>query len=96
MADCVTVGTDYVVQVTYRDADGTLTTPTTYDLDYKDPSDNETTITQGNITAVSTGVLRVGIPTDEVGVWNWRLNAVVAGDDVVTAGVFCVKGDGFS
>lgn len=94
MADCVTLGSDYVVELTYRDANNALSTPTVYELDYLDASDNQSTITQGNIDNPSTGVLRVGIPTDEVGAWSWRMTATVSGGQLVTSGTFCVKTDG--
>lgn len=94
MSDCLTVGSSAVIEGTFRDATDDLTTPTTYTVDYRDPSGNVTTIGQGSITAVSTGVLRASIPTDEVGVWRYIWEVVIDGAALVVPGVFCVKEDG--
>lgn len=94
MADCHTIGTDVIVQGTFTNASGALTTPTTYTLDYRDPSGNVATIAQGSIDVASTGVLEASVATDEAGVWRYRWEVVISGDDLVLEGVFCVKASG--
>lgn len=94
MAECHTIGTDVIVRGTFTNASGVLTTPTTYTVDYRDPGGIITTIAQGSIDVISTGVLDAAVPTDEAGVWRYQWNVVVGGDDQVLEGVFCVKPSG--
>jgi len=91
---CHIIGTDVIVSGVFKDGAGTLTTPTVYTLDHVDPSGNTTNIPQGSITVVSPGVLEATVPADEVGVWRVRWTVTVDGNQLVEAGVFCVKDDG--
>ena len=94
MADCITIGSDYVARGVFRDAAGALTTPSAYSAEHRDPSGNTATIAQGSMSLISTGIVEATIAADEVGVWRGNLRGTVDGVDLVQPFVFCVKGDG--
>lgn len=90
----MTIGSEYVVRGTIRNADEALETPSSYSVEYRDPSGNVATIAQGSMTNPSTGVVEGVIPLDEVGVWRGNLLATIDGVDLVLPFVVCVKANG--
>lgn len=85
-----TIGTDVIVEGTFRNLAGTLTTPTTYTVTYWLPDGTDQTINQVDIDIISTGVLQAVIPTTDDGVWRYTWNVTVGGFALVVAGSFCV------
>ena len=90
MTGSVVIGSDAVIQGTFRDADGDLTTPTAYTVTYKPPTGPDQTIPQGDIIVVSTGVLEAVVPTNEAGIWRYVWNVTIGGYELVVGGGFCV------
>jgi hypothetical protein len=88
------IGTDVIVEGTFRDVDDQLTTPTTYAVDYKTPSGVVATIAQIDIDNPSTGRLVATIPTDQVGVWRYSWHVTIDDRDLVVSGGFCVDPSG--
>jgi hypothetical protein len=65
------VGDLIAVETTFRNEDGTLTTPTTRVANVIKPDGTETAIVP---TVESTGVLRATLPTfDTPGIWRWYI-----------------------
>ena len=84
MTDTYDVGDQVTLQATFRNTAGVLTNPTTTTLKYKDPSGNVTTVNDGDITSVSTGVKSYNVIIDEAGQWWYRFSgagAVVAAEE---------------
>lgn len=93
MLDEYDLGAAVTVQATFRKRIAgvlTLTSPTTTTLKYKDPSGTVTTITNANLTTVSTGVKSYDIVTDEAGDW-WYEFTGAGNMDAVKEGMFRVK-----
>ena len=90
MTDSVVIGSDAVIRGTFKDADGDLTTPTAFTVTYWPPDGADQTIPQGDIIAVSTGILEAAIPTDQAGIWRYTWNVTIGGYELVVAGGFCV------
>lgn len=94
MADCMTIGSEYVVRGEFRNAAGELDTPSTYSTEYRDPSGNTDTIAQGSMSLVSTGIVEATIGLDELGVWRGNVLGTIDGVDLVLPFVVCVKANG--
>ena len=91
MATCKVVGETAVIVGTFKDSDGNLQTPSTYQLEHVDPSGNSTTILGGSITETSTGILEASFAIDEAGVWRWVWTVVIDGATAKPDGHFCAR-----
>jgi len=62
------------LEVTFRNAANALTDPSTIELQYQDPTGNETTKTfaSAELTKSSTGIYYFDLTVDEAGIWFYR------------------------
>ena len=73
MASCdtdYTIGTDVIVEATFKDDADALTDPTTVTCYALDPSGNEAAVTP--LSNPSVGVYRGTVTVDESGIWRYR------------------------
>lgn len=82
------LGESRILEGTFLDEAGALSDPTTAELVLTDPLGAETTIAQGSLTHVSTGVFRFTVEFDQVGTWFYRWNGEGAVDEGSTTSLF--------
>lgn len=81
--DVYDVGETVILQATFRNEAGTLTTPTTYTLYIERPDGTVDTVAQGSITEVSAGVLQYKDTVDARGITHWRYVGVTGSNTVI-------------
>lgn len=76
----MTVGSTFVPQAVFKDADGVLYDPTTVDVETRSPSGDLDTVMEDHI---SLGIYQATVLLDEPGVWRVQFTGTGPDDQIV-------------